>query len=153
MVTTGYLNAPGETARSFDGTWFRTGDLGLVDEHGLVYLVDRQKDVVISAGENISCTEVESAIAASDLFSEVAAFGVPDPRLGERLVVAVTPRTGQTALTADSVRDIARQSMPEFKIPREVIMDMSPIPRNATGKMLKRELRRMYDERNRQGPQ
>ncbi|WP_024802755.1 class I adenylate-forming enzyme family protein [Nocardia sp. BMG51109] len=142
LVMAGYLDAGGATSTDHL-PWLRTGDLGYLDEHGLVYVVDRSKDIVISSGENIPCAEVEAALLTGDEFTEVAAFGVPDPRLGERLVVAVTLADGRT-LDADRIRDLARRTLPDYKIPAEVLFDMSPLPRNATGKLLKRELRARY---------
>ncbi|MQY20966.1 class I adenylate-forming enzyme family protein [Nocardia macrotermitis] len=145
LIMAGYLDADGSTTTDHQ-PWLRTGDLGYLDEHGLVYVVDRNKDIVISAGENISCAEIEAALMVGDEFTEVAAFGVPDKRLGERLVVAVTPGDGRS-LDAEGVKELARQSLPGYKVPTEVLFDMSPLPRNATGKLLKRDLRARYSER------
>lgn len=116
LLMKGYYGRPADTEAAFDGSWLRTGDIGYVDDHGLVYLVDRKKDLVISRGENISCVEVESVLAASDRFSEVAVFGVPDPRLGERLVAAVRLREDLPPLGADDVKDIVRgtSARPKF---------------------------------------
>ncbi|MCX5044771.1 acyl--CoA ligase [Aldersonia sp. NBC_00410] len=144
LVMAGYAGRPDDTADAFDGAWLRTGDLGYVDDHGLVYLVDRAKDLVISAGENISCAEVEAALAQSDRFSEVAAFGVPDDRRGERLVAAVTVRDGIRDLDAEAVRDLTRAVLSDYKVPTEVVFDLGPLPRTATGKVVKRELRQRY---------
>ncbi|HEY9314066.1 class I adenylate-forming enzyme family protein [Williamsia sp.] len=146
LVMAGYAGPDG-TAVETPGRWFRTGDLGYIDEFGLVYIVDRAKDIVISAGENISCVEVENVLIASDWFVEVAAFGVPDDRLGERLVAVVTLRDGQSA-TEDDIRDLARESLPGYKIPAEIIFDAGPLPRNATGKLVKRTLRATYLDRH-----
>ncbi|MFD1815706.1 class I adenylate-forming enzyme family protein [Rhodococcus gannanensis] len=145
LVMAGYFgaDAPEDDADTVE-SWFPTGDLGYLDEFGLVYVVDRMKDLVISAGENISCVEVESALATSDRFAEIAAFGVPDDRLGERLVVAVVPRPGTGSLTESAVQQIAADRLPKHKIPQEVLIEAGPLPRNATGKLLKRELRRRY---------
>jgi acyl-CoA synthetase (AMP-forming)/AMP-acid ligase II len=144
LLMKGYYGRPAETEAAFDGSWLRTGDIGYVDEHGLVYLVDRKKDLVISRGENISCVEVESVLAASDKFSEVAVFGVPDPRLGERLIAAVCPRPDIPQTAADNVKDIVRATLSAPKVPDEVIITAGPLPRNATGKLLKRVLRQSY---------
>jgi acyl-CoA synthetase (AMP-forming)/AMP-acid ligase II len=144
LVMAGYAGRPDDTAEAFDGGWLRTGDLGYVDEHGLVYVVDRAKDLVISAGENISCAEVESALAGTDRFVEVAAFGVPDERRGERLVAAVTVRGDAPALGAEGVRALASKVLPDYKVPAEVVFDLGPLPRTATGKVIKRQLRERY---------
>ncbi|WP_020105882.1 class I adenylate-forming enzyme family protein [Nocardia sp. 348MFTsu5.1] len=146
LVMAGYAGPDGLAVETPDN-WFRTGDLGFIDEFGLVYVVDRAKDIVISAGENISCVEIENVLIASDWFVEVAAFGVPDARLGERLVAVVTLRDGQS-VTGDDIRGLARESLPEYKIPTEIIFDAGPLPRNATGKLVKRVLRATYLERH-----
>ncbi|EME23940.1 class I adenylate-forming enzyme family protein [Rhodococcus triatomae] len=147
LVMAGYVrtDASDDTDEKHE-PWLPTGDLGYLDEFGLVYVVDRIKDLVISAGENISCAEVEAALAASDRFAEVAVFGVPDDRLGERLVAAVVPRTADIALTRSMVQEIVGGRLPKHKIPQEVLIEADPLPRNATGKLLKRELRRRYLE-------
>ncbi|WP_068278546.1 class I adenylate-forming enzyme family protein [Aldersonia kunmingensis] len=144
LVMAGYAGRPDDTADAFDGAWLHTGDLGFLDEHGLVYIVDRAKDLVISAGENISCAEVESALSRSDRFVEVAAFGVPDERRGERLIAAVTVRDDAPALEAEDVRELAREVLPEYKLPAEIVFDLGPLPRTASGKVIKRQLRERY---------
>jgi len=143
LVMAGYLDRPAETAAAFDGSWYRSGDLGYLDEHGLVYVVDRKKDMVISAGENIYCAEVEQALMASDQFTEVAVFGVPDERRGEVVVAAVAPREGVN-LTEDQVKDIVRDALADYKVPAAVVFDLAPFPRSATGKILKRKVREEY---------
>ncbi|MGO3327212.1 class I adenylate-forming enzyme family protein [Gordonia sp. (in: high G+C Gram-positive bacteria)] len=143
QVMVGYLNRPDETAAVFDGSWYRSGDLGYVDADGLVYVMDRKKDIVITAGENVYCTEVEFVLLSSERFTEVAVFGVPDERMGERVIAAVTLADGVT-MTADEVRDLVRESLADYKMPAEVLFDMGPFPRNATGKILKRKIRENY---------
>lgn len=144
LIMKGYFGRPDDTEAAFDGSWLRTGDIGYVDEHGLVYLVDRKKDLVITRGENISCVEVESVLAASDRFTEVAVFGVPDPRLGERLIAAVCPRADDADITGDEVKAIVGATLNSLKVPDEVLITPGPLPRNATGKLLKRVLRQSY---------
>lgn len=122
----------------------RTGDLGYVDASGLVHVVDRVKDLVIVAGENVACAEVEMVVAESDWFTEVAVIGVPDARLGERLVAIVTPRPDRPTPTTDAVQELVRGRLASYKVPSEVIADLGPLPRGATGKVLKRTLREMY---------
>lgn len=143
LVMDGYLDRPDETAAVFDGTWYRTGDLGYLDDNGLVYVVDRKKDIVISAGENIYCAEIEYALMASELFTEVAVFGVPDVRLGEKVVAVVNTRKGRV-MTIGEVQDIVRGTLADYKIPADVVFDPGPLPRNATGKILKRKVREAY---------
>ncbi|WP_240498306.1 class I adenylate-forming enzyme family protein [Williamsia sp. 1135] len=148
LIMKGYFGRPADTDAAFDGSWLRTGDIGYVDEHGLVYLVDRKKDLVITRGENISCVEVESVLAASDRFTEVAVFGVPDPRLGERLIAAVCPRAEYAGISSDEVKAIVGATLSSLKIPDEVVFNTEPLPRNATGKLLKRVLRQSFLDHN-----
>lgn len=143
LIMAGYLDRPDETAAVFDGSWYRTGDLGYLDANGLVFVVDRKKDIVISAGENIYCAEVEYALMASGRFDEVAVFGVPHERLGETVVAVVNTRDGQT-MTITEVQDIVRETLADYKIPTDVAFDLGPLPRNATGKILKRKVREAY---------
>lgn len=143
LIMAGYLDRPDETAAVFDGSWYRTGDLGYLDDNGLVFVVDRKKDIVISAGENIYCAEVEYALMASDLFTEVAVFGVPHERLGETVVAVVNVRDGEE-MTIERVQDIVRETLAEYKIPTDVVFGHGPLPRNATGKILKRKVREAY---------
>ncbi|WP_020108034.1 class I adenylate-forming enzyme family protein [Nocardia sp. 348MFTsu5.1] len=143
LVMAGYLDRPAETAAAFDGSWYRSGDLGYLDNNGLVFVVDRKKDMVISAGENIYCAEVEHALMASDKFVEVTVFGVPDNRRGEVVVAAVAPREGES-LTETQVQDIVRGALAEYKVPAAVVFDLAPFPRSATGKILKRKVREQY---------
>ncbi|MCZ4551637.1 class I adenylate-forming enzyme family protein [Gordonia rubripertincta] len=143
LIMAGYLDRPEETAAVFDGSWYRTGDLGYLDDNGLVFVVDRKKDIVISAGENIYCAEVEYALMASGLFAEVAVFGVPHERLGETVVAVVNTHDGREMAVAQ-VQDIVRETLAEYKIPTDVVFDLGPLPRNATGKILKRKVREAY---------
>ena len=143
LLMDGYHGRPDDTASSFDRGWLRTGDTGYVDEHGLVYLVDRKKDLVIRKGENVSCVEVEAALYGCDQVSEAAVFGVPDDRLGERLIAAVVPADGASP-TPGEVLAFASAALSPVKTPDEVIVRTDPLPRNATGKLLKRVLRAEY---------
>jgi long-chain acyl-CoA synthetase len=143
----GYWNAPEANAATFDeGRWLNTGDVGYLDEEGFVFLVDRKKDMVISGGENIYCAEVERVLALDLDFIEVSLFGAPDARLGERAIAAVTLRPGARRTEA-AVRDFVRERLADYKAPAEVVFDLGPFPRNSTGKVDKKALRRMYLER------
>ncbi|MGI8330436.1 class I adenylate-forming enzyme family protein [Actinomadura scrupuli] len=143
LIMQGYFGRPEATAEAFDGDWYRTGDVGRVDADGFIYIVDRLTDMVISGGENIYCAEVENALVASDQFAEVAMFGVPDARLGERTVAAVTLREG-TDLTAEDIKALAASTLADYKVPTEIVFDLGPFPRTATGKIEKRKLRSAY---------
>ncbi len=140
IVIKGYLNKPEATAEAIQDGWFDTGDIARLDEDGFVYIVDRAKDMVLRGGENVYCSEVEAAIYELDEVAEVAVFGVPDERLGEEVAAAVVLREG-AALTADALRDQLRDRLANHKHPRHVWFLDEPLPRNANGKFLKRELR------------
>ena len=149
MVMKGYWNAPEATEAAFRDGWFKTGDLGYVSEDGFVHLVDRAKDMVISAGENIYCAEVERVLCACPQFSEAALFGVPDARLGERAIAAVALKSG-AALGETEVKAMVRAELADYKVPSEVVFDIAPLPRNALGKVDKAALRLAYFERLRE---
>ena len=111
-----------------------------IDEDGFIFLVDRKKDMVLRGGENIYCAEVEAAIHQHPGVAECCVFGVPDARLGEEVGVALVVRPGET-LTAQGLRDHLEVLIARHKAPRYVWFLDTPIPRNASGKFLKRELR------------
>ena len=147
-VMKGYWGNQSATAASFDGEWFLTGDLGAFDEDGLLSIVDRAKDMVISAGENIYCAEVERVLAMVPHHQEVALFGVADERLGERAVAAIVfSAQADRSPDAGVVRAHAREHLAEYKVPTEIVFDLGPLPRNVTGKIDKAELRRRYASR------
>jgi acyl-CoA synthetase (AMP-forming)/AMP-acid ligase II len=143
MVMKGYWNRPEETAAVLDGDgWFRTGDIGRVDEEGYIFIVDRKKDMVISGGENIYCAEVERAMSELPQVAEGAAFGLPDERLGEKLVAVVLAE----GLTEDEVRNHIGETLARYKAPVRVAFARAPLPRNAVGKVDKIRLRAMWPE-------
>ena len=136
----GYWNKPAATAETIVQGWLRSGDLGRVDEEGFVYVEDRAKDMVLRAGENVFCAEVEAAIYEHPSVHEAAVFGVPHERLGEEVAVAIYLRTGET-LGVEELQDHVRERLAGFKVPSIVTIVAAPLPRNAAGKILKRELR------------
>ena len=140
VVIKGYLNRPEATADSIRDGWLNTGDIARLDEDGFVYLVDRAKDMVLRGGENIYCSEVETAIYHHDAIAEAAVFGIPDDRLGEEVGAVIVLQPGRE-LTADALREFLGASLAKHKIPSKVWFRDEPIPRNASGKFLKRELR------------
>ena len=147
-VMTGYWNRPEANEQSFDGEWFLTGDLGMFDDDGLLTLVDRAKDMVISAGENIYCAEVERVLAMIEEHEEVALFGVPDERLGERAIAAIVFAADRPEGPGlDAIRAHARAHLADYKVPTEIVFDLGPLPRNTTGKVDKAALRKRYEER------
>lgn len=139
-VIKGYLNNPEATADAIVDGWFHTGDIAEIDADGWIHIKDRAKDVVIRGGENVHCGEVESALHELDEIAEVAVFGVPDERLGEEVAAAVVLGPG-TPLTGDDLTAHLAGRLARFKHPRHVWFLNEPLPRNANGKFLKRELR------------
>jgi acyl-CoA synthetase (AMP-forming)/AMP-acid ligase II len=122
-----------------DDGWFKSGDLGYIDD-GFVYIVDRVKDMVIRGGENISCIEVETAIYAHPSVQEVAVFGIPEERLGETLCVAICLKPSMQ-LTQDDLNSFLKDKLAAFKIPSFVQIGYEELPRVASGKFSKTQLR------------
>lgn len=144
LAMRGYWNAPEANAAVFDAQrWLATGDIGFLDPDGFVHVIDRKKDMVISSGENIYCAEVERVLAADHDFVEVAVFGAPDVRLGERVIAAVTLREGASRSEAE-VQAFARERLADYKTPAVVVFDLGPFPHNTTGKINKVVLRERY---------
>ncbi|MCB1257695.1 MAG: acyl--CoA ligase [Microthrixaceae bacterium] len=140
VVIKGYLNRPEATAEAIQDGWFNTGDIGLIDSDGFVTLVDRAKDMVLRGGENVYCSEVEAAIYRHPAVLEAAVFGIPDERLGEKVAaVIVTATDGE--LDEQTLVEFIGADLAKFKIPERVWFRTEPLPRNANGKFLKRELR------------
>ena len=141
----GFLHQPEETAKVIteDG-WFRTGDMGRVDDEGFVFVQDRIKDMIISGGENIYSPEVERVLAEHPAVMEVAIIGVPDVQWGEAVKAVVSLHAGASASPRELI-DWCRESLAGFKCPKSVDV-VEALPRNPTGKILKRELRRPYWE-------
>jgi acyl-CoA synthetase (AMP-forming)/AMP-acid ligase II len=139
----GYWKLPEATASTMDADgWIATGDVGYLDEDGYVYIYDRAKDMIISGGENVYPAEVESAIYGHPDVLEVAVIGVPDERWGEAVKAVCVPKPGQT-IDPESVINWARERVAGFKVPKSV--DTCPaLPRNPSGKILRRELREPY---------
>lgn len=139
----GYWNKPEATAEAFVDGWFHTGDVGYMDEDGFLYIVDRIKEIIIRGGENISCLEVEAALYTHPQVLEVAVFGLPDERLGES-VGAVVVLKGGAALDAAALRDYLGGHLAAFKVPEHIWFRDEQLPRIATGKIFKRQLKADY---------
>jgi acyl-CoA synthetase (AMP-forming)/AMP-acid ligase II len=140
----GYWNLPEATAKTLIDGFVHTGDAGYLDEDGYVYVHDRVKDMIVSGAENIYPAEVESALFGHPAVADVAVFGVPDERWGEAVKAAVVLKPGATA-TADELIGFARSRIAGYKLPKSI--DFIPeLPRNPSGKILKRELRKPYWE-------
>jgi long-chain acyl-CoA synthetase len=136
----GYWNNPEATAETIVDGWLRSGDIGHLDRDGFIYVEDRAKDMVLRAGENIYCAEVEAAIFEHPAVYEAAVFGVPDPRLGEQVAAAVVLKPGATLSVAELQAHVAER-LAAFKVPTLVTFTDERLPRSATGKIMKRELR------------
>jgi acyl-CoA synthetase (AMP-forming)/AMP-acid ligase II len=141
IVIKGYLNRAEATAESIKDGWLNTGDIARIDEDGWVFIVDRAKDMVIRGGENVYCSEVEAAIYHHDAVAEAIVFGVPDDRLGEEVAAVIVPKAGER-ITADEIRAFLKNDLAAFKIPSKIWFREEPIPRNASGKFLKRDVRK-----------
>ncbi|WP_300395827.1 class I adenylate-forming enzyme family protein [Henriciella sp.] len=139
-VIKGYINRPEATAESITDGWLHTGDIAKIDEDGFIYIVDRKKDMVLRGGENIYCAEVESVLYRHPAIAECSVFGVPDERLGEEVAAAIVVKPGE-ALSEDTLREHCLSLMAKHKVPRHIWMLDQPLPRNASGKFLKRDLR------------
>lgn len=144
QVIKGYINRPEATASTITDGWLHTGDVARIDEEGFIFIVDRKKDMVLRGGENVYCAEVESAIYRHVAVAECCVFGVADERLGEEVGVAVVLKPGET-LAADALREHCVPIMSKHKIPRYIWFLDEALPRNASGKFLKRELRDTLD--------
>ena len=141
----GYWNRPEETAKvMLEGGWFRTGDAGMLDEEGYLYIQDRIKDMIITGGENVYPAEVESAIFAHPDIADVAVIGIPDDVWGEAIKAVVVKKPG-AELDADGVVAFAHERIAGFKCPKSVDF-LDALPRNPSGKILRRELRAPYWE-------
>lgn len=138
-IMKGYWQRPNANAEAFvEGGWFRTGDIAYIDEEGFLYIVDRIKDLVIRGGENIGCGTVEAAILEHPDILEASVYGVPDERLGEELGVTICARTN---IDNSELRIFLESKLASFQIPRYIRVQHTPLPRIASGKILKRQLR------------
>lgn len=134
-----YYNKPKETAEAFEGGWFHSGDLVSVDNEGFVYIHDRKKDIIISAGENIYPAEVEGVLYRHEAILEAAVIGVPDASWGESVKAFIVLKEGQTLLEEDVIA-FCKESLASYKKPKYVEF-IAALPRNTSGKILKRTLR------------
>ncbi|TFU05902.1 AMP-dependent synthetase [Polymorphobacter arshaanensis] len=139
-VIKGYINRPDATAASITDGWLHTGDIARIDENGFIFIVDRKKDMVLRGGENVYCAEVEATVYRHAAIAECCVFGVADERLGEEVGVAVVLKPGEV-LSDTELREHCAVLIAKHKVPRYVWFLDEPLPRNASGKFLKRELR------------
>jgi fatty-acyl-CoA synthase len=142
-VMDGYYRDPEGTQAVMSGPWFHSGDMAIWDAEGFVQIVDRQKDIIISGGENISSIEVENALATHPAVAEAAVVGAPDALWGEIPVAFIVPKQGQEIAEKD-LADFASERLAKFKLPKRYIFATEPLPKGGTGKILKRELREQF---------
>jgi long-chain acyl-CoA synthetase len=142
-VMQGYWNKPEATAAALRDDWYRTGDLGYMDDHAYLYLVDRAKDMIVSGGENVYSTEVEEALYRHPAVLEAAVFGIPDERWGE-VVHAVVVRRDD--VTEAELLGHCRELIAGYKLPKAIELRSEPLPKSGAGKVLKRELRAPFWE-------
>jgi long-chain acyl-CoA synthetase len=142
-VMRGYWNNQEETAAVFRNGFFRTGDVGYQDVNGYCFLLDRQKDMIVTGGENVYCGEVEAVIFTHPAVREVAVFGIPDPKWGE-LVTACVVLKPQMRLAPGELIDYCRKSLANYKLPRHIEFSDTDLPKSGTGKVLKRLLRERF---------
>ncbi|HZZ32252.1 MAG TPA: class I adenylate-forming enzyme family protein [Phenylobacterium sp.] len=145
MVVKGYWNKPEATAQTFVDGWVRTGDLAKLDEEGFCYIIDRAKDMLIRGGENIYCVEVENALYDHPAVMDAAVVGIPHRTLGEEPGAVVTLKPGMQA-TEDDLRAHVAERIAAFKVPVVIKFWHEVLPRNANGKILKNELKKLFED-------
>jgi malonyl-CoA/methylmalonyl-CoA synthetase len=145
-ITPGYWRKPLETAATFEDGWFRTGDLGKIDEDGYYYLTDRIKHIIITGGENVSAKEVESVINLVDGVLESSVVGIPDEKWGEKVVAAVVKKAG-VDLPPKELQAFCKKRLHDWKCPKEVIF-VEEIPKNTMGKVLKENIKKIFRDKN-----
>lgn len=143
QLLSGYYNDPERTAAAFEGGWFHSGDLATIDAEGYISVVDRKKDMIKTGGENVASREVEEMLYRIEGVSEVAVIGLPHPYWIEAVTACIVPKPG-AALDEASVIAFCKANMAHFKVPKKVIL-VEGLPKNPSGKILKRELRLKYE--------
>ncbi|MEA2315275.1 MAG: long-chain acyl-CoA synthetase, partial [Solirubrobacteraceae bacterium] len=139
-VVAGYWNKPQETAQTFVDGWLHTGDSARIDDDGLLYIVDRKKDMINRGGENVYSIEVENALAGAPGVGEAAVVAVADEMMGEKVGAIIVPASG-SELDVGAVIAYLRTRLADFKVPQYVDVRAEPLPRNPGGKLLKAQLR------------
>jgi len=146
-IMKGYLNNPEETSSAFwENGWFRSGDVGLLDEDGYLYIVDRIKDMIITGGENVYPREVEEVLYTRQEVEGCAVVGLPDKEWGERVTAFIAPKPGQK-IVPEELKTFLKSRLSPFKVPKEYIV-VSELPKSPAGKILKRELKEEYRKRS-----
>jgi fatty-acyl-CoA synthase len=143
QLLSGYFNDEERTRAAFEGGWFHSGDLAKVDDEGYITIVDRKKDMIKTGGEGVASREVEETLYGLPQVSEAAVIGLPHPRWVEAVVAVIVVKAGQT-LSREEVIAFCGERLASFKVPKDVIFT-DALPKNPSGKLLKRELRRQHD--------
>ena len=142
-VMQGYWNNPEETKLAFRNGMFRTGDIGFRDADGYFFILDRLKDMIVTGGENVYSGEVEAIIYQHPAVKEAAVFGIPDPQWGEIVMACVVLKPSKV-LSADELIAYCRRSLANYKVPRRIEFLKTELPKNGSGKILKRQLREQF---------
>jgi long-chain acyl-CoA synthetase len=145
-VMKGYLNHPDETTAVFWDRWLRSGDVGLYDDEGYLYIIDRIKDMIITGGENVYPREVEEILYRRPEVGECSVIGLPDKEYGERVTACIVPKQKGTSLDPVEIRAYLKVHLTAFKVPKDYIV-LDELPKGSTGKILKRELRKQMIEK------
>jgi long-chain acyl-CoA synthetase len=140
-IMQGYWNKPQQSEEVFRNGWYRSGDMGYMDEEGFIFLVDRAKDMIVSGGENVYCSEVEEALYKHPAVLEAAVFGVPDKDWGEAVHAVVVPRDD---VTPEALIEFCRQHIAGYKLPKAITLSSEELPKSGPGKILKRKLREPF---------
>jgi long-chain acyl-CoA synthetase len=143
-VMMGYWNKPEQTEAVLKDGAYWTGDLGYMDDEGYVFLVDRSKDMIVSGGENVYCTEVEEVLYQHEAVLEAAVYGIPDEKWGEAVHATVVLRPDHADTTTEQLVDFCRERIAGYKVPKGIAIQQEPLPKSGPGKVLKRELRAPY---------
>ena len=140
-----YYKDPEKTEEVMKGGWFHSGDIGVLDGDRYVEVVDRKKDMIKTGGENVATREVEEVIYLDKRVQEVAVIGLPHPKWVEAVTAVIVPKQGEN-ITEDEIIELCRKELAPFKCPKTVI-NVEALPKSPTGKILKREMRKAYQEK------
>ncbi|WP_419662344.1 FadD4: long-chain-fatty-acid--CoA ligase [Desulfosarcina variabilis str. Montpellier] len=143
-IMQGYLNRPEETQASFWGEWFRSGDVGFINDSGYLFIVDRIKDLIITGGENVYPREIEEVLYTFPEISECAVIGLPDKEWGERVTAMIVPAMGHT-VDIDALKTVLKKQLSAYKIPKQYNI-VEELPKSPSGKILKRNIRKTVQE-------
>jgi long-chain acyl-CoA synthetase len=144
QVMPGYWERPKETAESFIGGWFKTGDIAIIDEDGFLQIVDRKKEMILVSGFNVYPNEVEDALASHDMVNEVGVIGIPDEKSTERVIAYVI--ANDKSLTEDALIEFSRETLTSYKVPKEIYF-VEELPKSNVGKILRRIIKENHEKK------